>query len=92
MSCKYCEHETVAYRTWRDPQGRMQSEKLAESMPFEVDYGFDPEPTISWDGRPWLCVTAYDVDGCEACISIPIRFCPMCGRELPKSEPGEVVS
>lgn len=98
MSCKYCEHESMAYHHWKDEQGRDHYDKVAVTIPFDEESGEDAEPVISWwvepnvidwaDHLPRLCVSAYDADGGELCVSIPIRFCPMCGRELPKAELG----
>jgi len=98
MSCKYCKHESTAYRHWVDVFGRDHYEKVAETIPFDDESGDDCEPVLSWsvdpnvidwaDYLPRFCVTAYDTDGNEICISVPIRFCPMCGRELPKARLG----
>ena len=97
MSCKYCEHESMAYRHWKDERGD-HYDRVAEVIPFDEESGEDAEPVISWwvgqdvldwaDHLPRLCVSAYDADGDETCISVPIRFCPMCGRELPRAKLG----
>jgi hypothetical protein len=100
MSCKYCEHESLAYVHRKDEQGRDWYDKVAETIPFDDDSPADAEPMISWwvtpdvldwaNNLPRLCVSAYDSDGEETCISVPIRFCPMCGRELPKARPAVI--
>lgn len=92
MSCKYCKHESIAYNHVKDEEGRDLYIRVAEPMPYDDCSIRDAEPMISWpdasiidwaDHLPRLCVGAYDTDGGEECISIPIRFCPMCGRKLP---------
>lgn len=98
MSCKYCKHESMAYHYWKDEQGCGHCEKVAEAIPFDDGSYDDAEPMISWwiepevidwaDHLPRFCVNAYNADGEDVCISVPIRFCPMCGRELPKAKLG----
>lgn len=92
MSCKYCKHESIAYKHVKDEENRDLYIRVAEPMPYDDCDIRDAEPMISWpdadiidwaDHMPRLCVGAYDTDGGEECISIPIRFCPMCGRKLP---------
>ena len=96
MSCKYCEHESMSYVHHKDEQGRDVYTRIAE--PFEYDElgsDMDVDPVLSWwhepdvidwaDHLPRLCITAYDQDGNEECISIPVRHCPACGRKLPKT-------
>ena len=92
MSCKYCKHESIAYKHVKDVGGYDLYVRVAEPMPYDDCNIKDAEPMISWplagiidwaDHMPRLCVGAYDMDGGEECISIPIRFCPICGRELP---------
>ena len=95
MSCEYCKHETIAYRHWMDADGCDNYDRVAEVIPYDDCDIDDADPVISWwlDPRsvdwaghlPRLCISAYDADGDEECISIPIRYCPMCGRKLPKA-------
>lgn len=92
MSCEYCEHRSIAYRHYRDDNGRDKYERVAEPIPYDDDMQFDPEPMLSWpepgevewaDRKPRLCVGAYDMDGEEVCISIKVNYCPMCDEKLP---------
>lgn len=92
MSCEYCKHESTAYSHRKDELNRDVYTKVAATIPYD-ESPIDAEPMISWwmpedaidwaDHLPRLCVTTYDQDGDEECISIPIRHCPMCGRKLP---------
>ena len=91
MSCEYCKHESLAYKETRDERGNLRIE-VAKQIPYDDCDIHDAWPAISWpepdiidwaDHLPRLCITAHDQDGEEDCISIPIRFCPMCGRKLP---------
>lgn len=95
MSCEYCCHEGVAYEHHKDEQGRDVYARVATPLMYDDGAGAeDAEPMISWapedaiaidyaDHAPRLCVTAYNQDGDEICIAIPIIHCPICGRRLP---------
>lgn len=93
MSCEYCRHRSIAYTHHKDDKGRDVYTKVAETIPYDEEPNVDAEPMISWwmepetidwaEHRPRLCVGAYDSDGEEVCISIPINYCPMCGEKLP---------
>lgn len=48
MSCEYCEHRSIAYRHYRDDNGRDKYERVAEPIPYDDDMQFDPEPMLSW--------------------------------------------
>ncbi len=95
MACKYCEHESMAYSHHKDKSGRDLYQRVAEEIPYDDGDIGDAEPMISWciepsvidwaDHLPRLCIAAYDRDGDECELSIPIRHCPMCGRRLPTS-------
>ena len=95
MACEYCKHESLSYTHHKDELNRDIYTRIAEPMPYDDCDIDDPEPMISWcvephvidwaDHLPRLCVTAYDSDGDEDCVCIPIKFCPMCGRKLPTS-------
>ena len=95
MSCEYCRHESIAYRHWKDGQNRDHYYKVAETIPYD-ECQVDADPVLSWWVEPhvidWaghrarLCLTAYDTEGYEIEISIPVKYCPMCGRELPRTK------
>ena len=93
MACKYCRHESMSYIHYKDGMNRDVHEAVAEEIPYDDGSIEAAEPMISWcvgkdvldwaDHLPRLAVTAYDADGYESEVSIPIRYCPMCGRKLP---------
>ena len=86
MSCKYCRHESKAYQVFIDEGRRVHYDRVAEVIPYDNCGLSNARPVISWyvgpdevdwaDHLPRLCVNTY---------SIPIRYCPFCGRELPRA-------
>lgn len=94
MSCEYCEHESGAYSYHKNELNHDIYGRVAKVLPCDYE---DAEPMISWvehcnllsgkhDVIPYICVDAYDMYGEEICISLPINFCPVCGRELPRKD------
>jgi len=93
MACEYCKHESLAYNHVKDEDGKDLYIRVATPMPYDECLIGHAEPMLSWpnpdvldwaDGLPRLCVTAYDHDGEEEVVAVPVRFCPQCGRELPR--------
>ena len=98
--CRYCRHEGPAYDRVMDEDGHALLVRRAEPLPYDVypSYGeIEPEPKIWFggipygnvpnvrdDGMPTLTITASDDCGDDVDIDIPIRFCPRCGRKLPR--------
>ena len=90
--CAYCRHESQAYVCGEDGAYR----RVAEELLHDDCCCVDAEPVISWSERnartgdyadhaPRLIISAYDSDGDECNIAIPIDYCPKCGRRLPKT-------
>lgn len=79
LSHAWMQHESLAYNHYKDRFGRDVYQRVTEEIPYDDGDVDDAEHL------PCLCVTAYDSDGDECELSIPIRHCPMCGRRLPTS-------
>lgn len=93
-ACEFCKHESLAYHHSKDKEGCDIETRVAVPMPYDDCGVDDATPMLSWpepgvldwaDHKPRLCISAYDSDGMDECIAIPVNFCPMCGRKLPAS-------
>lgn len=72
--CKYCEKEDYV-----NDNGRRFGQSFEKEIPYEADV------CISWlveNGKGISYEIYMNDDSCGCDVSVPIKFCPMCGRKL----------